>query len=454
MFTFHNIAKIIDYNNHAPMKKKLLILISIVFIFFYCKDKADTDTLAEVSIPNVLVSNTNAEYQPNETTIAINPTNPLNLIAGSNRKYYFYSNDGGLNWTQSELSTPLGVRGDPCVRFDNEGNAYYSHLSQVEGAGLADRMVVQKSTNGGATWDNGVGFEQNDKINDREWIGIDRTQSQYKGNIYVSWTRYDDIFNPNPFYKSNIICAYSNDKGSTWSDAVLVSDQPGDCLDDDNSLQGAKPTIGSNGEVYICWAGLNYIYFDKSLDGGKTFGTDLRVVNQTGGWAFTESISGVSRSDGCPTIACDISNSQYNGNLYVVWSDTRNGIENIDVFMKKSVDGGNTWSEIKKVNNDDSNRQQLFPNMAIDPMTGYIYIAFYDRRETIGDATDVYMAISKDGGESFENIKISTESFTPEDIFIGDYIDIAAYNGMVYPIWTTASGTSRNVIVALFDDTQ
>ena len=451
------------------MIKKFFILLVSIFLFIQCEksqEQDDTsedvvivddninDSIPEIrDIPNILVSNANGEYPPNEVSISINPTNSLNLVAGSNRKYYFYSFNGGLTWSQHELSTPLGVRGDPCVRFDTDGNSYYSHLAEVEGSIIADRMVVQKSTDGGITWDNGVGFENNGKQHDREWMSIDHSNSQYRNNIYVTWTQYDEYGNINPEFKSTILCSSSNDNGTSFSNAVIVSDILGDCSDGDASLQGAKSTTGPNGEVYMCWSGLNKIFFDKSVDGGNTFGSDFVITEQVGGWAL-DNIPGVYRSDGCPSIACDISNSQYNGTIYILWSDLRNGEYNTDVFLKKSIDGGDTWSAVKQVNDDNSERHQFFPNMTIDPITGYLYVVFYDRRETLGNATDVYVAKSIDGGETFENFKVSKISFSPPDIFIGDYIDIAAYNGMVYPIWTHAASASRNVIVALLDDTE
>jgi len=71
--------------------------------------------------------------------------------------------------------------------------------------------------------------------------------------------------------------------------------------------------------------------------------------------------------------------------------------------------------------------------MDVDPITGYIYIVFYDRRNDLHDKneTEVYLAYSKDGGENFTNLKISESPFTPQlGVFFGDYNDISAYNGV------------------------
>jgi hypothetical protein len=138
-----------------------------------------------------------------------------------------------------------------------------------------------------------------------------------------------------------------------------------------------------------------------------------------------------------------------------MWSDQRNGVNNTDVFLKKSIDGGDTWGNLVKVNTDDMNRHQYFPWMTIDQTTGYIYVVFYDRRNTTGDENDVYLARSIDGGETFTNYKISDNTFIPSPwVFFGDYINIAAHNGMIYPIWTRMDNTDLSVWTAIIDDSQ
>jgi len=67
--------------------------------------------------------------QPEEVTIAINPLNPDIIAAAANIDHFYLSTNGGLNWSESHLSSMLGVWGDPVVLFDSLGNLYYSHLS-------------------------------------------------------------------------------------------------------------------------------------------------------------------------------------------------------------------------------------------------------------------------------------------------------------------------------------
>jgi hypothetical protein len=160
--------------------------------------------------------------------------------------------------------------------------------------------------------------------------------------------------------------------------------------------------------------------FDKSTDGGLTFGNDIFVSDQPGGWDFY--VPGIYRTNGFPVTICDTSHTATRGNIYVLWGDQRYGTDNSDIFIKKSTDGGNTWGPLIKVNNDNTTRHQFFPWLAVDQVTGFLYAVFYDRRNTTGTSTDVYAAKSIDGGETWDNFKISQSSFTPsQSIFFGDY---------------------------------
>jgi len=169
-----------------------------------------------------------------------------------------------------------------------------------------------------------------------------------------------------------------------------------------------------------------------------------------GGWDFD--ISGIYRANGLPITMCDISNSPYKGYVYVVWSDQRNGATDTDIFMAKSTNGGTSWSAPIKVNDDNTARHQFFVWSTIDPSTGHLWFVFYDRRITTGSATDVFAAKSTDGGTTFDNFKISESSFTPTSgVFFGDYTNIAALNGMIYPIWMRLQG-SLSVWVSIIED--
>ncbi len=400
--------------------------------------------------PNVMV-NSPSSTDPEEVTIAINPVAPQFLIAGANIRYAYWSRSGGMSWTQRQL--PVGTWGDPCVAFDASGNAFYSHLANLSDGYFIDRLIVHRSTNGGYTWTDSVEVGYNPpKQQDKEWLASDMTASPYRNSLYMAWTQFDKYGSSASTDSSRILFSRSTDKGASWSAPVRVSDRAGDCLDGGNTVEGAVPAIGPDGQVYLSWSGPLGIVFDKSTDGGVTWGTDSFVTSQPGGWDFA--VPGIYRCNGMPVTACDEGNSPYRGNIYICWSDQRNGFDNTDIFFIKSTDGGTSWGPVKKVNDDTTSTQQFFAWMTVDQTTGRIYFVFYDRRNTTGNATDVTMAKSIDGGETFQNIKVSQSSFTPtSSIFFGDYTNIAARDGKVYPIWMRMDGGILSIWVALVTDT-
>jgi hypothetical protein len=389
---------------------------------------------------------------PEEVSIAVSSANPNNLAVGANISYFYSSTDAGHNWTQKNLTSNLfNVWGDPCLIYDGIGNLFYGHLSYTPSPGYwIDRIVVQKSTDNGTTFNQGAGIGfNNPKEQDKEWLAVDLQIN--RNYIYTSWTEFDSYGSSLSSDSSRILFSRSTDHGATWTDPLRLSEKGGDCVDADNTVEGAVPTIGPNGEIYDSWAGPLGLVFTKSTNGGVSFKPNQVVTSIPGGWDFD--VPGIYRCNGLPITACDTSNSFTRGNIYICWGDQRNGSDNSDVFLIKSSDGGNTWGLVKKVNNDNTTRHQFFPWMTIDQTTGHLFFIFYDRRSTTGNATDVYIAESIDGGETFNNFKISESSFTPQsDIFFGDYSNIAAFNRKVYPTWMRLDGTTLSVWTAPFTD--
>ncbi|MGI9545010.1 MAG: sialidase family protein, partial [Cyclobacteriaceae bacterium] len=215
--------------------------------------------------------------------------------------------------------------------------------------------------------------------------------------------------------------------------------------------EGAVPAIGPKGELYVAWSYDDKIYFDRSADQGSTWmEKDVVVAKQLKGWDFE--IPEIGRANGLPITACDISEGPNRGAIYVNWSDQSNGEDDTDIWVAKSTDGGLTWADPVRVNDDPPGKHQFFTWMAVDPMTGHIYIVFYDRRNYEDARTDVYLAWSKDGGATFTNELISESPFKPNpNQFFGDYNNISAYNGTVRPIWTRQEGDTLSVWTAIID---
>ncbi|MDX9757772.1 MAG: glycosyl hydrolase [Bacteroidota bacterium] len=390
-----------------------------------------------------------------EVSIAINPLDPDNIIAGSNLRWHYASFDGGLTWTQGELTG--GTWGDPAVLFDHTGRAYIANL--VYGW---DAIIVRRSDDGGLTWSAPVklrgpssdsaraGSLFSSSLQDKEYLATDMTDSPYRGFLYAAWTDFTKYGSADPADSSVIVFARSTDRGESFEPFVRVSDTGGNAVDSDETVEGAVPAVGPAGEIYLAWAGPDGLYFDRSFDGGVTFGTDKLISDMPGGWDIN--ISGISRSNGLPVTVADISSSPHRGTIYVNWVDVRNG--DPDVFILKSTDRGETWSAPIRVNDDDvgNGRDQFFTWATVDPITGDLWIVFHDRRAYATDSTDVYLARSTDGGETFSNQRLSDVAFYPSPmVFFGDYNGIAAYNGRVRPIWVELDQGELSIHTALID---
>lgn len=270
-------------------------------------------------------------------------------------------------------------------------------------------------------------------------------------HVYLTWTQFDDYGSKLPKDQSNILFSMSKNGGKSWSEAVQINQVPGNCIDDDGTVEGAVPTVGPNGEIYVAWSLNDRIYFDRSTNGGKTWlKEDVVAGRHVGGWDME--IPGIGRANGMTVTGCDVSNGPHKGTIYINYADQRNGENDTDIWLIKSTDGGQTWSQPKRVNDDPAGKHQFFTWMSVDPVTGYLYFVFYDRRDHEGNATDVYLATSTDGGETFTNTRISESPFTPQQgPFFGDYNNISAYNGRIRPIWTRQEGDLLSIWTALID---
>lgn len=401
---------------------------------------------------NILIDSTNA---PEETSIAFSAVNPANMVAGANIILNYYSHDTGRTWKGGMMKSPYGVWGDPIVISDTAGNFYFFHLSTPSNGHWLDRMVCQKSNDGGKSWSSGTYTGLNgEKNQDKPGIAIDLTKSKYRNRIYLAWTQFDLYHSHAPQDSSRILFSYSSDGAATWSKPQRIDSHAGDCLDGDNTDEGAIPCVGPTGQVYMAWAGPQGLVFNKSIDGGITWmPKEKKITPIIGGWDYE--IHGIDRCDGLPITCCDVSNSPYRGTIYVNWSDQRNGTDNANVWLVKSSDGGNNWSKPIRINSDGCRmqaRQHFMSWLSVDRFTGYLYTLFYDRRNHEGDTTDVYLAVSKDGGNSFVNFRINDNSFVPtaEDFF-GDYICVQSFNNIVRPLWMQLNNHKLSIWTVLLN---
>ncbi|MEO1049668.1 MAG: glycosyl hydrolase [Bacteroidota bacterium] len=425
---------------------KLRIALAVCFVFFAESSFGQFKNIK-------LDEEEDGSRPPCEPSIAINLRDRDNIVAAAILDKIYVTEDGGKTWSKQRVKSSYGVWGDPVLVSDTKGKFYFFHLSDPAGTNwqseeILDRIVCQKSKDGGKTWDDGsfMGFAH-PKDQDKEWAVVDLLTD----NIYASWTQFDKYNSSDPNDKSNILFSQSTNGGKKWSKSIQINQFSGDCVDDDMTTEGAVPAIGPAGELFVAWAYNSKIYFDRSYDKGKTWlKTDMVVADQVGGWAMD--IPGLNRSNGMPVLVSDQSPTPRRGTLYMVWADQRNGEDNTDIWFISSVNGGDLWTQPKKIGEDPNGKHQFLPWITVDPITGYIYIVYYDRSNYDDMRTDVYLSYSTDNGYNFKNVKISESPFIPQEgKFFGDYNNIAAFNGRICPIWTRMDDGKTSVWTAVIE---
>lgn len=411
-------------------------------------------TFAQSEFSNVQLRNSSLSNTMGgmcEPSIAIDPNNPSIMAAGSIMTAYYYSTDAGITWKSSSMSSKYGVWGDPVLLFDTTGRVYYFHLSNYSKATWIDRIVCQSAAKVDGKFNEGTFPKPNGtKAQDKHWVALDPATNE----IFMTWTQFDAYDSREPRDSSRILFSKSSDQGKTWSEPLRISKFAGDCQDGDYTVEGAVPAVGPNGEIYVTWTGPKGLVFQRSLDRGKTWLSEEQILHvQHGGWDLT--IPGMYRANGLPILQCDLSEGPNRGNLYLNWCDQKNGYMNTDVWLSVSKDGGKSWSEPRKVNQDNTKTHQFFTWMSVDQSNGNLYFVYYDRRNYTDNQTDVYLSVSRDGGLTFTDHRISQESFLPyQELFFGDYLNIASVNGTIRPIWPRMDDGKITLWVALIQEAE
>jgi hypothetical protein len=388
----------------------------------------------------------------NEPSIAVNPNNPQQLVAAFQPATVVYSADGGKTFSTADLPPVEGWRsgGDVSITFDSKGHAYLStlHFEKLgsvsywaHGAGK-NGIFVRRSLDGGKTWEKSAtpvklyaGGDPNEShMEDMPRIFADTNpRSPYAGNLYVAWIEWQ-------LDQSVMLFARSTDGGQNFSQPKRISTHAGLPRDDNGGLVGFVGVVASDGSIYAVWNDGSTITFTQSHDGGQTFAPSRAVVQVAPPYfGGAGGIPGVSRVMGFPQIGVD-SPPGRKPTLYVAWSDYRNG--DVDVFCASSKNNGRSWSQPVRVNSDPIHDgiDQFFQWLAVDPVTGNVYVQFYDRRDDPDNRrTGFTLARSTDGGKSFVNYAWAENTFeSQQPAFLGDYTWLTAFDGKVYGAWTEA----------------
>ncbi len=161
----------------------------------------------------------------------------------------------------------------------------------------------------------------------------------------------------------------SVDGGLTWgSDIRLTNDTAASMF---ASISSADSIVNVSWEEYR--DGNAEIYNKFSIDGGISWSTDMRLTNNP-----AESFS--------PSV------SMSGTNINLVWYDTRDG--NAEVYYKRSTDGGVTWGIDTRLTNNTSGSY----HPSIIASGSNLHLVWYDERD---GNREVYYKFSADAGISW-----------------------------------------------------
>ncbi len=415
---------------------------------------------------------------------------------------YSVSNDGGRTWTSGFIPPTPGsifTFGDPALDVDRTGNFYYAGL----GANAAGQTVIQvnKSSDGGRTWSDGV-IVQQDNGGDKEWIAVGRDPVVGdRDNVYVTWTSFQSS-------GAQLRFGRSFDGGMTWDTQTIFAPGPDPNPNNpQNSLQFSNPYVDPiTGRLYVPFlhfsnADQDFIRILISDDAGDSFYLATfnvpgapdpaalpvvqpgNLIDCGGSGGFRLSIRAGANIGGRFGLPSYVAASRLvlqpalaarNGIVYLAWSNSDSPIfgdpnSGSNVFFMRSDDGGATWTAPLQVNPAVAgDSQHVLPSLALSSSSTSVHVAYYTQH---ADGTvDVDLSNSQDRGASFPverttrvtsmatalaptNVRLSPPSGgtynttnydrTVRPCFnLGEYLSVRAATGSVHVLW----GDGRNSV--------
>lgn len=360
----------------------------------------------------------------------------------------YVSTNGGVNWfgTDTIQSPPTTGNhgGDPAPCIDINGNFIMTHLGYTSAG-----MFGNGSTNSGVNWSSNYPIQTGSQDKNMG-CSDDDPQSPYNGRSYVAWVQFSSG------YPARI--SITSNSGVNWTVPVTpITPQSGYIVRGTDITVGPGGVVyacwgnGSTGNGVE-----DFLSFVKSTDGGLTWTGANNVVDMNGLLVFGTGFApyGI-RMNSFPRIAVDKTGGPRHGWIYIATSQ-RNlapAGSDADIVLIRSSNGGANWMPTVRVNQDPLNngKLQFFNAVAVDD-SGGVNIIYFSNTNTASDSAQVIVARSMDGGNTFTEIQLSDHTFRPRAVtlsgiatgYAGDYIGITAKGNKVHGLWmSNHSGTHQ-----------
>src|SRR6266700_6132931 len=433
-----------------------------------CVVLAAAGVVGAAPVPNVDVSQ--RHLNESEETIAVNPTNPNNIVIVTNvghreagltaGMFEAVSFDGGATWSRQLIGNNDNLGDaccDPSLSFDQHGNLFLTYLFEVENV-----VPVALSTDGGLSFhlvaNIGAGGSATASRSGTDDRGLFRfvDQPTITAGEDEAWV----IFNAGgPMVATGARVMGLGQVGS-FAPVEVVSGT--------NNCTYGDVAIGHSGQVMnVCTltetgqgGGKLLVSVDPDRLGPAPFGKRVSVTDtHIGGFDFIPPQPDRS-VDAEPGLAWDRTGGPHKGRVNLVYTlEVKNESDNTDIEVRYSDDNGATWSAPVRVNDDATANSQFLPKISLDPTTGNVAVIWYDSRQDLGtggpddtngvpnDDAPVWGAFSTDGGRTFTpNTKISAGTSNSPDsgngIDYGDYTGLSFFGGVAHPAWSDNSNST------------
>jgi hypothetical protein len=355
------------------------------------------------------------------------------------------------------------LAGDPVLGCASESTFHYSSLFET-GTPRAPLSAISVSTSrdGGAAFGDPVVAASKNAFThflDKDWMAVDPTSPN---RLFVTYTDFDVSgvcgFDPSGqlIPRIAIELVRSTNGGTTWGSPVVIDQVCSPPTVPGLFVQGSQVAVGPAGEVYVGWEFFaadfvtRELRIRRSTDHGATFAPFVKVDNVICVGDCFALQGGFRDFLDLGSLVVDRSGTPSNGTVYIVWQDGRNllvpdfgslsGFYGYsDVLIRRSTDGGKTWSGAVRVNTNleplESGRgsDQYQPGAAVDN-NGAVAACFYDRRNDPENFfIERFCAVSNDAGATWKNKRITERSFAPfhatdrfiNPTYMGDYDSLA-----------------------------
>jgi hypothetical protein len=358
-----------------------------------------------------------------ESSLAVNPRNPHNLLAASDYAPNAYvSFDSGLTWRNGGVLRlpPQSGGGNMSVAFDSSGRGFVcGSFGSAEGT---TQVRVWRTDDGGRTFTRSVLAGQAENL-DRPWLAIER----HSGTIHVAWSQGSA-----GGLTTDVAYTRSHDGGRTFEAARTIIRKP-------KGLGNPMLACGPAGTVYIIYSAgrgaVGRVTPDSSSpltvvcshDHGQTFNPPITIGRSTDLLAFPGLRGGTGSA--LPALAAHPDS----GLVCAAFIDHTPGASRAAVSLATSRDAGRTWSRATAV--EPHNQVIHFqPQVAIDN-AGRIGVMAFAMNHSL---TSVVLTISEPGEIRFGSpITLSDRPFDPAKVQyeLGDYQALATTPGAFHALW-------------------